>query len=65
MLAPALTMYNIKFAQRHFENLETLSQQEQQQQSPTQEDEQQSPQQQPSPPIPHPQQKTHQQTMFR
>jgi hypothetical protein len=30
--APALTNYNIKYAQKHFEHLETLSIQEQQQQ---------------------------------
>jgi hypothetical protein len=33
--APALTNYNIKYAQKHFENLETLSQQQQQQQQQT------------------------------
>lgn len=32
-ITPALTNYNIKYAQKHFENLETLSQQEQQQSS--------------------------------
>ena len=36
IIAPALTNYNIKYAQKHFENLETLSQQEQQQQQSTQ-----------------------------
>jgi len=30
-ITPALTNYNIKYAQKHFENLETLSQQEQKQ----------------------------------
>ena len=31
-IAPALTNYNIKHAQKHFENLESITQQEQQSQ---------------------------------
>jgi hypothetical protein len=34
-LAPALTNYNIKYAQKHFENLENLSQQDKHQQAPS------------------------------
>jgi len=34
-ITPALTNYNIKYAQKHFENLENLSQQDKHQQAPS------------------------------